>query len=153
MKPKYIETRMKQVLLLAECSKCPRAKFAALILDPLRNVVLMDGFNGNARGDPGDLCNGSSCIRDELRIQSGTRCEQGCFHAEMNCILNCAAGGVKTAGAWMIVNGPPCLMCSKMILHAAIKKVIVIKGAYSTNEGIDFLRKRNVEVEEMERPI
>ena len=46
MKDKHLDIRVRQCLLLAEASNCPRRKFGALLIDPDRNVVLMDGYNG-----------------------------------------------------------------------------------------------------------
>ena len=39
------------------------------------------------------------CLRDTQHVQSGTRMEIGCHHAEMNVICNAAANGVPTRGA------------------------------------------------------
>ena len=145
MKTKHIAIRIQQCLILAEASNCPRRKFGALLLDPTRNVVLMDGYNGGPRGG-GDLCGGHECLRDTMRIESGTRIEIGCHHAEMNVICNAAASGVKTAGAWLIVTGEPCMMCSKLIHHAGIIKVVVVDGGYLGENGTGYLEQHGVEV-------
>lgn len=65
MKEKHLRARIAQCLALAACSPCPRRKFGAVLLDPVRNVVLMDGYNGAPRGG-GDLCGGVRCLRDGL---------------------------------------------------------------------------------------
>lgn len=72
MKPKHIAIRIKQCLDLAEASNCPRRKFGALLLDPNRNVVLMDGYNGGPRGSQGSLCKGTWCERDGLSPENVT---------------------------------------------------------------------------------
>ena len=151
MKEKHIRIRVEQCLLLSKASNCPRRKFGALLLDPLRNVVLMDGYNGGPRGG-GDLCGGDVCVRSKLEVQSGTRMEIGCHHAEMNVICNCAAAGVPTKGAWLVVTGEPCLMCSKLIHHAGIDRVIVVGGGYSGANGVEYLREYGIEVLEVEGP-
>ena len=117
MKEKHIRIRIEQCLTLAKASNCPRRKFGALLLDPERNVVLMDGYNGAPRGG-GELCGGATCLRDDRSIQSGTRMEIGCHHAEMNVICNSAAAGVATKGGWILVTGEPCVLCAKLIHHA-----------------------------------
>ena len=94
MKEKHIRIRINQCLALAEASNCPRRKFGALLLDPARNVILMDGYNGGPRGG-GHLCGGETCLRDQLQVPSGTRLEIGCHHAEMNVICNAAASGLR----------------------------------------------------------
>jgi len=218
MKPKHIKIRIKQCLALAEASNCPRRKFGALLLDPERNVVLMDGYNGGPRGG-GELCAGHYCERDGLtkrdvkvsedyrqdyltvgvshmvpviqvevkgkvmksdrigphgfdkdyaqekaeewakdiikatpKIKSGTHMEKGCHHAEFNVIANAAAGGVKTAGAWLIITGEPCMMCAKLLHHAGIARVVVVAGGYAGSNGIDYFNEHGVEVEYVEGP-
>ena len=151
MKDKHIRIRIEQCLLLAKASNCPRRKFGALLLDPTRNVVLMDGYNGGPRGG-GELCGGDDCLRDTMGVQSGTRMEIGCHHAEMNVICNCAANAVPTRGAWMIVNGEPCTMCAKMIHHAGIARVLVVDGGYAGANGCAYLKAHGVEVVPLEGP-
>ncbi len=221
MKPKHLQARIAQCLALAACSPCPRRKFGAVLLDPARNVVLMDGYNGAPRGG-GRLCGGERCLRDGLTeaqvrvvgpngpddldvedcwvqvlfpateiapahwvgvtldagterarahggreeclayrqkllaenppIRSGTRMEIGCHHAEMNVICNVAASTVSSVGAWLIVTGEPCLMCAKHIHHAGIVKVMVVKGGYSGENGLAYLRAHGIAVEEVEGP-
>ena len=85
------------MLALAKASNCPRRKFGALLVDPERNVVLMDGYNGGPRGG-GTLCGGDVCLRDTMNVKSGTRVEIGCHHAEMNLIYCAAANGGKNKG-------------------------------------------------------
>jgi dCMP deaminase len=151
MKPKHLAIRIEQCLALAKASNCPRRKFGALLIDPDRNVILMDGYNGGPRGG-GDLCGGEACLRDTQNVKSGTMMEVGCHHAEMNVICNAAAGGVATEGAWLICTGEPCMMCSKLIHHAGIAKVIVVDGGYIGHNGVGYLEKHGVDVERIEGP-
>ena len=151
LKDKHIRVRVAQCLALAEASNCPRRKFGALLLDPERNVVLMDGYNGGPRGG-GELCGGDVCLRDDLKIESGTRMEIGCHHAEMNVVCNAAANGVRCRGAWLLVTGEPCMMCAKMIHHAGITRVMVVEGGYAGENGVAYLRAHGVEVMNVEGP-
>lgn len=151
MKEKHLKIRIEQCLALAKASNCPRRKFGALLLDPTRNVVLMDGYNGGPRGG-GELCGGESCLRDTQSVKSGTQIEVGCHHAEMNVICNAAASGVATDGAWLIVTGEPCMMCSKLIHHAGIGRVIVVDGGYGGFNGVGYLEQHGVDVQKAEGP-
>lgn len=151
MRDKHIRIRIEQCLALAKASNCPRRKFGALLLDPERNVILMDGYNGGPRGG-GKLCGGDTCLRDTMGIQSGTRMEVGCHHAEMNVICNAAANGVCTGGAWLIVTGEPCMMCAKLIHHAGISKVLIVEGGYMGANGVGYLQQHGIEVEGVEGP-
>ena len=151
MKDKHVRIRIEQCLALAKASNCPRRQFGALLLDPERNVILMDGYNGGPRGG-GTLCGGDVCLRDTMAIPSGTRLEIGCHHAEMNVICNAAANGVPTKGAWLIVTGEPCLLCAKLIHHAGITAVLVVDGGYAGENGVDYLGRHGVEVRAVEGP-
>jgi len=151
VKDKHVRIRIEQCLTLAAASNCPRRKFGALLLDPERNVVLMDGYNGGPRGG-GHLCGGEVCLRDTRGVVSGTRMEIGCHHAEMNVICNAAAGGVACRGAWLFVTGEPCLLCAKLIHHAGITRVLVVSGGYAGENGVPYLQDHGVEVVHLEGP-
>ena len=151
MKDKHLRIRIEQCLALAKASNCPRAKFGALLVDPNRNVILMDGYNGGPRGG-GDLCGGDICLRDTEQVVSGTRVEVGCHHAEMNVVCHAAADAVSTKGAWMIITGEPCMMCAKLIHHSGISQVIVVDGGFGGANGIDYLEQHGVVVQRTEGP-
>lgn len=151
MKPKHLAIRIEQCLALAQASNCPRRTFGALLVDPRRNVVLMDGYNGGPRGG-GQLCGGEVCLRDDEKIISGTRVEVGCHHAEMNVICNAAANGVRTDGAWLIVTGEPCMMCAKLIHHAGIEQVVIVEGGFMGANGVEYLKQHGIVVETTEGP-
>ncbi len=151
MKEKHLRIRIEQCLALAKASNCPRAKFGSLLVDPDRNVILMDGYNGGPRGG-GKLCGGEVCLRDTEKVVSGTRVEVGCHHAEMNVICNAAANGVPTKDAWMIVTGEPCMMCAKLIHHSGISRVIVVDGGFGGANGVSYLENHGVIVQRTEGP-
>ena len=151
LKDKHLAIRIQQCLALAEASNCPRRTFGALLVDPARNVVLMDGYNGGPRGG-GRLCGGEECLRDTMNITSGTRVEIGCHHAEMNLICNEAANGVSTNNAWLIVTGEPCMMCAKLIHHAGIKRVVIVHGGFMGENGVGYLENHGVEIQRTEGP-
>ena len=111
----------------------------------------MDGYNGGPRGG-GRLCGGEECLRDTQSVQSGTRMEIGCHHAEMNVVCNAAANGVPTRGAWLFVTGEPCVLCSKLIHHAGIERVLVIDGGYAGANGTAYLENHGVQVERVTGP-
>ncbi len=153
MQDKHLKARIAQCLAIAECSSCPRRKFGALLLDPERNTLLLDSYNGGPRGAVGKLCGGHVCDRDEQKVPSGTRMEVGCHHAESNLVANAAARGVRCDGAWLIVTGEPCTRCARLIHHAGIRKVLCVKGGYAGGDGgVGYLRTHGVEVEYVEGP-
>lgn len=212
MKDKHLQIRIEQCLLLAKASNCPRRKFGAMLVDPERNVVLMDAYNGGPRGAEGLLCGGDFCERDGLTqenftitpgvehdicgaeghwvigpgytkffktesgqadeasqkeaqahvahmlakypgVKSGTHMEVGCHHSESNVICNAAASGVSTKGGMLIVTGEPCMMCAKLIHHAGITEVVLVKGGYvGGREGVEYLTRHGVKCTEVTGP-
>lgn len=146
MNTKHLSVRIQQLQILSTLSNCTRRKIGAMLIDPTRNVVLADGYNGGPRGG-GLLCGGALCDRERQGIPSGTRLEVGCHHAEANVICNAAATGTKTNGAWILVTAEPCLMCAKLIHHAGVSKVILVSGGYTTTEGVRYLKQHGVEIE------
>ena len=96
--------------------KLPEVPFPLL---PLRSGVI---FPGTTVTIPVGRKRSVALVKE---IESGTRMEIGCHHAEMNVVCNAAANGVSTRGAWLICNGEPCMMCAKMIHHAGILRVLV----------------------------
>jgi dCMP deaminase len=86
------------------------------------------------------------------KVESGTRIEIGCHHAEMNVICNAAASGVATQSAWLIVTGEPCILCSKLIHHAGISRVIVVDGGYGGANGVGYLEQHGVEIQKLDGP-
>lgn len=152
MNLKHVAIRVEQCLVLAKASNCPRRQFGALLIDPSRNVILSDGYNGGPRGG-GRLCGGESCLRGDRGIPSGTQIQVGCHHAEMNVICNAAANGTQVRGAWLIVTGEPCLMCAKLIHHAGVARVLCVANGYAGGtEGPEYLTKHGVQVTYVDGP-
>ena len=143
MKLKHLRVRIAQCDLIASSSPCPRRKVGAVIVDPITNVVISEGYNGTPRGSRDHLCGGSTCKREDYDIASGTQNDVGCHHAEMNAILNATRTGNSTLGKWLIVNCDPCLMCAKAIHHSGIIRV------YCPNQsgtGLNYLKENQVQL-------
>lgn len=147
MKYKHLVARSKQAADIAACSSCPRRQVGCVIIEPTRNVVIIDGYNGPPRG--GDtLCGGETCLREQANIVSGIgqSNDVGCLHAEVGAICNAAFQGVSTANCWMLITIPPCMACAKMIQHCGIVRVLITEANYAT-DGCEYLEQHGVHVE------
>ncbi|MGC9779336.1 MAG: cytidine/deoxycytidylate deaminase family protein [Candidatus Heimdallarchaeota archaeon] len=133
--------------LVSTRSTCIRRQFGSVIVQ--NNHVISTGYNGAPKDMP--HCIEIGCLRDELRIPSGTKHEicRG-VHSEQNAIIQCAIHGESTLGGTLYVTGYPCKICAKMIINAMIKRVVV-SGQYSDTEGIDLLKEAGIEVYEMKK--
>ena len=137
---KHVQLRIKHATLLHDLSPCPRGKVGAVIFDPTTYAIIADGYNGPPRKG-GTLCGGDVCDRTARGIPSGSSCEVGCHHAEMNALLNALRLGHSTLGASIIVTCEPCLMCAKMLHHAGIGRVLYLSKQYGSLEGITYLQQ------------
>ena len=119
-------------------STCIRHNFGCLIVKD--NEIIATGYNGAPKYFP--HCTEVGCIRDKLKIESGTRHEicRG-VHAEQNALLK---AGRDSAGATLYVNGYPCKICAKLIINSGIKRV-VMKGTYADKEGLKILGEALIE--------
>jgi len=144
MKGKHLKQRVEACLSLSALSPCPRRSFGCMLLDPSRNVVISEGYNGTLRGSKAALCGGAVCSREG--IESGTNLEVGCVHAEQNAIYNAARRGVSVEGSWAFINGEPCEMCAKAMVQVGVSRVFCINGGYTTKNGVEVLRQAKVPV-------
>jgi dCMP deaminase len=121
-------------------STCIRRNIGAVIVRD--NIIVSTGFNGAPRGMP--HCTEIGCLRDELKIPSGTRHEvcRG-VHAEQNAIIR--GDPLRMDGATMYVNAKPCKICAKMIANSGISKVVYVE-IYPDDEGIEILKQAKIEL-------
>lgn len=144
MKAKHLAVRVAQCDLIASNSPCPRRKVGALIVDPVSNSIVSEGYNGTPRGSRVNLCGGLTCKRSDLGIESGTQNDIGCHHAEGNALANALRVGTSTLNKWLITNCDPCLMCAKAIHHAGITTVYCPRD--NEGAGVSYLLEHGVSV-------
>ena len=56
-------------------------------------------------------------------------------HAERNCIYSAAQHGISTLNSTLYINGFPCCDCSRAIISAGIKRLVVHKEYYDIMEN------------------
>jgi len=120
-RPSWDEYFMKLAWLAAERSTCMRHHVGAVIVKDKR--VLTTGYNGAAVGLQD--CIHFGCLRNTLNIPSGKRHEIcRAIHAEQNAIIQGGYHGTSIKDATLYCTHSPCILCTKMIINAAIKKVV-----------------------------
>ena len=67
------------------------------------------------------------------------------LHAEATAITKLARSSNNSEGATLDVTASPCIECAKLIIQAGIKRVIYAEQ-YRLTDGIDLLRRANIEV-------
>ena len=81
-----------------------------------------------------------------MKVASGQRHElcRG-IHAEQNAIIQAAYHGVSIKGADLYCTNLPCIICTKMIINAGIKKIFYKEG-YADDLSRDMLAEAGIEV-------
>lgn len=86
-----------------------------------------------------------TCIRKVLNLKSGER-QELCrvVHAEQNAILNALFNKNNLVGSDIYVTKSPCMICSKLLINAGIKKVF-FNSKYPDEEAFKILKEAGVE--------
>ena len=111
--------------LVAKRSTCLRREVGAILVKDKR--ILATGYNGAPAGLR--HCEEVGCIRESSLVPSGMRHElcRG-LHAEQNVIIQAAYHGIPIRGSTLYCTNKPCVICSKMIINAGIKKIFYEDG-------------------------
>jgi len=125
-RPTWDEYFMEIVYLIAKRSTCLRRHVGAVIVKD--NQILATGYNGVPTGIQHCAQQGG-CLRERMNVPSGQRHElcRG-LHAEQNAIIQAAVHGSSIRGGTLYCTTMPCIVCTKMIINAGIKKVVYAEG-------------------------
>ena len=126
---------LKMADIWAQNSYCQRRKVGALLVKD--KMIISDGYNGTPAGFE-NVC------EDE-----DNKTKPYVLHAEANAITKVAKSNNSSEGATLYVTSSPCLECSKLIIQAGIKRVVFTEN-YRLEDGINLLRRANIEIEQVE---
>lgn len=147
-RPDWDEYFLEIAQVVAKRSTCLRRHIGAVIVRDRR--ILTTGYNGAPSGLA--HCLETGCLRDELKIPSGTRHEIcRALHSEMNAIIQAAQHGVSTKGATLYCTTQPCSVCSRMLINSGIVR-IVYTGSYPDKFAMSLLCEAGIEVVRMPSP-
>jgi len=147
-RPDVDEYFLKVAAVVAERSTCRRHHVGAVAVKDKH--ILATGYNGAPAGLKD--CLELGCLRDELGIPSGERHEIcRAIHAEQNVIIQAALHGVSLEGCTIYATHTPCVLCTKMLVNAKIKRYISF-GKYNDDAFIDLFREAGIELDIKERP-
>jgi len=119
----------------AQNSYCKRRQVGALLVRD--KMIISDGYNGTPSGFE-NIC------EDE-----DNKTKPYVLHAEANAITKVARSGNSSDGATLYVTSSPCLECSKLIIQAGITRVVFSEN-YRVEDGVNLLRRANIEVVQLE---
>ncbi len=118
-------------LTWAQNSYCKRRQVGALLVKD--QMIISDGYNGTPSGFE-NIC------EDE-----NNKTKPYVLHAEANALTKVAKSNNSSNGSTMYVTSSPCLECAKLIIQAGVKRVVFTDN-YRLEDGIDLLKRANIEV-------
>ena len=147
-RPDSDEYFLKVASVVAERSTCRRHHIGAVAVK--NKHILATGYNGAPSGFKD--CLELGCLRDEMNISSGTRQEicRG-IHAEQNVIIQATLHGVSLEGSTIYATHTPCVLCTKMLVNARIKRFVSF-GKYDDNAFVDLFEEASIELDIKKRP-
>ena len=140
-RPSWNEYFMDITSLVARRSTCMRRQVGAVMVK--EKNILATGYNGTPSGIT--HCDVTGCLREQLNVPSGERHElcRG-LHAEQNAIIQAARHGVNISDSVLYCTNSPCIICTKMLINAGIRKVVYLQG-YSDNLSLEMLDEAGIE--------
>jgi dCMP deaminase len=115
----------------AKNSYCQRRQVGAILVKD--RMIISDGYNGTPSGFE-NVCEDESGVTKPYVL-----------HAEANAITKVARSNNSSEGATLYVTTSPCIECAKLIIQAGIKRV-VFYDKYRIEDGLDLLKKANIEI-------
>ncbi len=142
-RPSWDEYFMEITHLVAKRSTCLRRQVGAVVVKDKN--ILATGYNGAPSGI--SHCLDVGCLREKLKIPSGERHElcRG-LHAEQNAIIQAAKHGTTIDGSTLYCTTLPCIICSKMVINAGIKR-IVFEDGYPDQLAEEMIRGSGVVID------
>lgn len=134
MKPEIKKAHMRAACDYAALSKCTRRKVGCVLVKNENPISF--GYNGTPPqwNNECEDCNGNTL--PEVR------------HAEFNAIIKLAKYTGGAQGSSLFVTTAPCFDCAELIAAAGIVEVYYTE-TYRTTEGIEYLEKHKIYVEQI----
>jgi len=120
-RPDWDSYFMEIAQIVSKRSTCLRRAVGAVLVKDKQ--ILATGYNGTPKGLP--HCEEVGCLREQLHVPSGQMHElcRG-IHAEQNSVIQAAVNGVSISGSTLYCTHQPCVVCSKILINAGIKRVV-----------------------------
>ena len=147
MKTKFIQAFMDCAERFAQLSTAKRLQVGSIIVKHDRIISI--GYNGMPAGWTNECEYRVSEYNEITKSWYPTgepKTKDEVIHAEANAIAKLAKSSESGIDAVMFCTHAPCIHCAKMIYTSGIKKVYY-KQKYRTDDGLEFLQKCNVTVE------
>jgi dCMP deaminase len=141
MKIRFKQLYMDIAIRVAAMSQAERLKVGCVLVKDDRIISM--SWNGTPNG-------WDNCCEDRIEHDGQTQLvtKPEVIHAESNCISKLARSRESGLGSTMFVTHAPCMECAKLIYQTGVTSVFYA-NEYKSRNGIDFLIKCGIHVEQM----
>lgn len=141
-RPSWDTYFLQMAQVVAGRSTCLRRQVGAVIVKDKQ--ILSTGYNGSPSGLK--HCAEAGCLRQTLGVPSGERHEIcRAVHAEQNALIQSAKHGAAINGADIYTTVQPCVLCTKMLINAGIRRV-VFEVAYPDALAMEIANEAGLEL-------
>jgi dCMP deaminase len=141
---KWENAFMETAETFAKLSSARRLKVGAVIVKD--NRIISIGYNGMPSGWDNNCENELKWPNGDIQFLE-TKPEV--LHAEANAITKVAKSSESCYNADIYTTTAPCLECAKLIYQSGIKKVYWRTPHLRSTDGLDFLEKCGMEIEQI----
>ena len=142
MKQKFIDAYMDVAERFSQLSHAKRLQVGAIVVKDDRIISI--GYNGM----PSGWDNECEEIIEVNELEVETRSKPEVLHAESNAIAKLASSHESGKNATLLCTHSPCIDCAKLIYQSGIDTVYY-KHNYRSTQGIEFLRKSGITVNQI----
>jgi dCMP deaminase len=146
MKQKWVDAFMDTAERFAQLSSAIRLQVGAVVVKD--NRIISIGYNGMPSGWTNE-CEDLIPVDGDVFGRHCYKTKDEVIHAEANAILKLARDGESGNGADLFCTHAPCIHCAKLIYGAGINKVFY-RNTYRDEDGINFLKNCNIEIEHVD---
>jgi dCMP deaminase len=139
LKEKFKRAYMQTAQIFAELSSAQRLHVGAIVVKDDRIISI--GYNGMPAG--------WSNVCEDVSEDGSLKTKPEVLHAESNAIAKLAKSNESGNDAILFVTHSPCLECAKLIYQSGVQQVYY-QNEYRSNDGINFLTKSGVTVEQIQ---
>jgi len=141
-RPSWDSYFLQMAQVVASRSTCLRRQVGAVIVKDKQ--ILSTGYNGAPSGLK--HCAEVGCLRQKLGIPSGERHEIcRAVHAEQNALVQAAKHGIAIDGADIYTIVQPCVLCTKLLINAGVKRVVYIQS-YPDDLALEMATEAGLEL-------
>ena len=141
---KWDKAYMQTAETFGSLSTAKRLQVGAIVVKD--NRIISIGYNGMPSGWTNE-CEEEVVTKYESYTDSTLVTKKEVIHAEANAIAKLARCNESGDKASIYITHAPCIECAKLIYSSGITKVIY-KHKYRSEDGIQFLNKCGLEVEQ-----